>query len=70
MPKRKLRFVRSETPGVWGVCGLCNRQFKSMLPDLIAAGQEIEAQFDKHDCKRVDVGQATAQTVREPKQKN
>jgi hypothetical protein len=70
MPKRKLRFVRSETPGVWGVCELCNREFQSMLHDLLAAGQAIEAQFDKHDCKRADVGQATAQAFREPKQKN
>ena len=69
MPKRKLRFVRSEMPGVWGVCELCNWEFKSMLPDIMAAGQVIEAQFAEHDCKREDVSQATAQTLRDAKQK-
>ncbi len=64
MPKRKLRFVRSEMAGVWGVCELCNWQFKSMLRDVMAAGREIEAQFAEHDCKREDI------SLRDTKQKN
>ena len=70
MTEKKLRFVRNETPGVVGVCELCDRQFKSTLRDVIAAGQDVEAQFGEHTYKRENISQATSLTVQDAKLKH
>ena len=65
MTKRQLRIVRTERPNVLGICDFCNMEFKSADPDILAAGAEVQTQFDAHKCKREDASQAAAQIVRQ-----
>jgi|GEM_PF-6868087 len=65
MAKRKLQIVRSEAPGVLGVCEFCKQQFKSMQNDLMAAGEDVKAQFTLHTSHREHVNQADARIVQE-----
>jgi hypothetical protein len=61
---RKFRLVEK---GLYkfAVCERCNAQFKSSVLNREAAEQEIQQQFDAHNCKPVDTGQNALRIVRE-----
>jgi len=63
MAKRKLRIVK-ETPHL-GICEYCNMQFSALTPLGAPNKTSIQQQFNAHKCKREDVNQAAARTVRE-----
>jgi hypothetical protein len=69
MAKRKVRMVRTQTPGAVGVCTVCNMQFKSSADQYDQAEWDIGMQFSEHKCKREDVSQVAARIVREATEK-
>jgi hypothetical protein len=62
MPKRKLRIVKVSPPPIIGICERCNAQFKSDDPDPEG---DLEAQFNRHECKPMDSSQNALRIVRE-----
>ncbi len=54
MAKRQLRIVRSNPPGVIGVCEFCHKQFKTLASDFMEATDNIKIKFDDHTCKWQD----------------
>lgn len=69
MPKRALRVVKflSSTP-VIGACAFCSQQFKvplSALTKTADAQANMQEQFDRHKCKRLDESQNALRVVRE-----
>ena len=62
MPKRNLRVVKwlSTTPAI-GICEFCGQQFKVPLTALTKtadAQKNMQAQFDRHKCKRDDANES------------
>jgi hypothetical protein len=57
MPKRNLRVLKwlGTTPAI-AACTLCNREFKaplSALKRLADAQQNLQLQFDRHECGEI-----------------
>lgn len=58
MPKRNLRVVKwlIATPAI-GVCEFCQKEFKVPMTSLaktVDAQANLQEQFDRHKCKRLD----------------
>lgn len=48
-----MRKLRSDPPGVVGVCELCNKKFKSLASDFTRAVEDITIKFHDHTCKQL-----------------
>ena len=58
MPKGNLRIVKL-TPIAIGVCETCNMEFNSNQPLEENAEIDLNIQFNKHKCKRLDASQTS-----------
>jgi hypothetical protein len=63
MAKRTLRIMHRGVTA-FAVCGWCHAQFESKFLNLCKAQVEIQAKYDEHKCKREDLNQTDARTVR------
>jgi hypothetical protein len=55
------------TPAI-GVCEFCSKQFKVPLTEMAKASEanaNLQDQFDRHKCKRLDESQNALRVVRE-----
>jgi hypothetical protein len=69
MANREMRVVKYIGPAPFvAVCTNCSQQFK-VPPDItMTAGEAqatLQAEFSKHECKRLDESQNAARIVRE-----
>jgi hypothetical protein len=74
MPKRKLRVVKwvGSTPAS-GVCEFCSKQFKVPLTEMARTSQaddNLQEQFDRHKCRRLDSSQNALPIVKEATDSN